>query len=81
MRRVLLLCTGNSCRSQMAEAILRRLGGEDYEVYSAGTHPAAEVHPLAREVLRDAGYNTAAESEHGVGSLLQPGTDRTIMNG
>ena len=39
-RRVLLLCTGNSCRSQMAEAILRKLGGDDYEVHSAGTRPA-----------------------------------------
>jgi protein-tyrosine-phosphatase len=44
-RRVLFLCTGNSCRSQMAEAILRRLGGNAYEVHSAGTHPARELHP------------------------------------
>jgi arsenate reductase (thioredoxin) len=56
-RRVLFLCTGNSCRSQMAEAILRRLGGEDYEVYSAGTHPAREVHPLVLQIMEELGYD------------------------
>ena len=47
MRRVLLLCTGNSCRSQMAGAILRHLAPEDYEVFSAGTEPAESVNPRA----------------------------------
>src|SRR5436190_833930 len=61
IRRVLLLCTGNSCRSQMAEAYLRRLGGEDYEVYSARTHPADEVHPLAIEVMREAGIDISGQ--------------------
>jgi len=60
-RRVLLLCTGNSCRSQIAEAYLRRLGGEDYEVCSAGTHPAAEVHPLAIEVMQAAGIDISGQ--------------------
>lgn len=56
-RRVLFLCTGNSCRSQMAEAILRRLGGEDYEVFSAGTHPARDLHPLAIHVMEEVDYD------------------------
>ena len=38
-KNILILCTGNSCRSQMAEGILRHLYGDHYEVYSAGTHP------------------------------------------
>ncbi len=50
---MLVLCTGNSCRSQMAEALLRRHGGERFEVHSAGTEPATEIHPLAREVLAE----------------------------
>lgn len=56
-RRVLLLCTGNSCRSQMAEAILRHLDGESYAVYSAGTHPAEQVHPLAIQVMGEMGID------------------------
>ena len=53
MQRVLFLCTGNSARSQMAEALLRHLGGNKFEVYSAGTRPKAEVNPFALEVLKE----------------------------
>ena len=45
---VLFLCTGNTCRSQMAEAILRHHAGEQFEVFSAALRPADEVHPLTR---------------------------------
>lgn len=53
MKRVLFLCTGNSARSQMAEALLKHLGGDDFEVYSAGTRPQKEVNPFALEVLKE----------------------------
>lgn len=55
-RRVLLLCTGNSCRSQMAEGPLRHLGADHYEAFTAGTEPEERVHPLAVEVMRE-GYH------------------------
>jgi arsenate reductase len=55
--RVLFLCTGNSARSQMAEAMLRKLGGPRYEVYSAGTSPRPEVNPLAVEEMAAVGID------------------------
>ena len=54
--RILVLCTGNSCRSQMAEAFLRQLGGPDIEAYSAGTHPTP-VKPFTIQVLAEVGLD------------------------
>lgn len=51
-QRVLILCTGNSARSQMAEGILRAIAADRFEVFSAGTHPSI-VNPLAIAVLRE----------------------------
>jgi arsenate reductase len=55
--RVLFLCTGNSARSQMAEAFLRRYGGERFEVHSAGLEPALGIHPLALKVMQEIGFD------------------------
>jgi arsenate reductase len=54
--RVLFVCTGNSARSQMAEAILRREGGGDFEVFSAGVSPRG-VHPLTVRTLAEIGID------------------------
>ena len=58
MKRVLFLCTGNSARSQMSEALLKELGGNDFDVYSAGTHIASEVNPFAIRALEEKGLVT-----------------------
>lgn len=55
-QRVLILCTGNSARSQMAEGILRHAGGARFEVESAGTHPGS-VRPEAVEAMREVGVD------------------------
>ena len=55
---VLFLCTGNSARSILAEAILNREGEGRFRAFSAGSFPKGEVHPMAIEVLQDLGYPT-----------------------
>jgi arsenate reductase len=54
-KRVLFLCTGNSCRSQMAEAIVNARLGDEWEAVSAGVKPAGFVHPLALRALAEIG--------------------------
>lgn len=63
-KRVLILCTGNSCRSQMAEGILRHYGNERIEVFSAGTKPS-QVHPIAVQVMKEIGIDISGHrSKH-----------------
>lgn len=57
MKRVLVLCTGNSCRSQMAEGLFRSLGNGQWEAYSAGSAPSGYVHPLAIQAMADRGID------------------------
>ncbi len=63
-RKVLFLCTGNSCRSQMAEAIVNaRLGGA-WQAYSVGTDPAGYVHPKAIQALAEIGIEHHGRSKN-----------------
>jgi arsenate reductase len=55
-KKVLFLCTGNSCRSQMAEGWLRRLGGDQFDVVSAGTHPVG-LNPYAVTAMQEVGVD------------------------
>jgi arsenate reductase len=60
-QRVLFLCTGNSCRSQMAEAFIRHHGGNLFEVYSAGIDPTP-INPLTYCVMAEVGYDLAGHT-------------------
>jgi len=64
-KRVLILCTGNSARSQMAEGLLREIGGGRFEVYSAGTHPVS-VRAEAVEAMREVGIDISGQRSKSV---------------
>jgi len=57
MKKVLILCTGNSCRSQMAQVIWQDLGGGDWKAESAGSKPSGYVHPLALVAIEEIGLS------------------------
>ncbi|MEI6712662.1 MAG: arsenate reductase ArsC [Verrucomicrobiota bacterium] len=67
---VLILCTGNSCRSHLAEGILRAAAGDMMEVYSAGSKPAGYVHPKAIEVMREIGVDIASHTSKHMNDFL-----------
>ena len=69
MQRVLFLCTGNSARSQMAEAFLRKYGGEQFEAYSAGLEPKG-LNPFTVQVMQEVDIDVSGQQSKGVGTYL-----------
>ena len=75
--RVLILCTGNSCRSQMASGYLRQMR-PDWQVLSAGTHPVAQVHPLAVKAMAEEGIDLSGEVPRPVADLTSESFDYLV---
>jgi arsenate reductase len=67
--RVLFMCTGNTARSQMAEAFLRAYGGDRYEAYSAGYEPR-EINPMTIAVMEERGFDLSDQSAKGLKEFL-----------
>jgi arsenate reductase (thioredoxin) len=63
MKTVLFLCTGNSCRSQLAEALVNHSLSDQWQAFSAGSEPAGYVHPMAIRVLDEIGIHHVGESK------------------
>jgi arsenate reductase len=76
-KRVLFLCTTNSCRSQMAEGILKVIGKDEFETYSAGAE-ATSVHPLTREVMTERGIDISEQSSKSVAEFTGQEFDYVI---
>jgi len=76
-KRVLFVCTHNSCRSQMGEGFLRHLSGERFEVFSAGTCPS-RVHPMAIEVMAERGIDLQDQRSKSVDAFLGADCDTIV---
>jgi arsenate reductase len=78
MHRVLILCTGNSARSQIAEALLKTKGGDRFVVASAGSKPAPRVNPFAVDVLREIGIDWAGRAPKPIDAVAKEPWDFVI---
>lgn len=67
---VLVLCTGNSCRSQMAEGLLRETAGDFLNAASAGSRPTGRIHPKAVEAMREIGIDISGQHSKHVNEFL-----------
>jgi arsenate reductase len=77
VKKILILCTGNSCRSQMAEGFLKSFS-DDLDVYSAGTNPAGEIHAKAIQVMKEIGIDISDGYPKYVEHFLQESFDYVI---
>lgn len=75
---ILILCTGNSCRSHLAEGILRAALGADYHVASAGSKPAGYVHPLAVKAMAEIGLDISAHTSKHMDEFLSQNVETVI---
>ncbi len=75
---VLILCTGNSCRSHLAEGILRAVAGETLNVQSAGSKPAGYVHPLAIQVMQEIGLDISSHHSKHMNDFLQQEVETVV---
>lgn len=76
-KEILILCTGNSCRSQMAEGFIKSFS-EELNVYSAGTNPSGEVHPKAIQVMKEVGIDLSNGFPKNVDTFLDKSFDYVI---
>jgi arsenate reductase len=75
---VLILCTGNSCRSHLAEAILRNAAGDLLEVHSAGSNPTGYVHPKAIQVMKEIDIDISGHTSKHMREFLDKKLDTVI---
>jgi arsenate reductase (thioredoxin) len=75
---VLILCTGNSCRSHLAEGILRQIAGDLFDVHSVGSNPAGYVHPKAIAVMAEIGIDISGHTSKHMNEFLDRKIDTVI---
>ena len=75
---VLILCTGNSCRSHMAEGVLKKVAGDILDVQSAGSKPAGYVHPLAIQAMKEIGIDISGHRSKSMNEFLDKSVETVI---
>ena len=76
-KKVIFICTGNACRSQIAEGLLREMSGESFEVYSAGSHPS-RLHPASVVVMNEIGIDISHHKSESIDKYINSGIDIAI---
>ena len=76
-KKVIFICTGNACRSQMAEGLLRHMAGDKFEVYSAGSHPS-RLHPASVAVMAEWNIDIIHHTSEPINDYLETGIDIVI---
>ena len=68
-QKIIFICNGNACRSQIAEGIMRNLAGDKFDVYSAGSHPT-KVHPMSIKVMQEVGIDIYSQTSEPISLYL-----------
>ena len=68
-RKIIFICTGNACRSQIAEGLLRNLASDKFSVFSAGSHPS-QVHPMSVAVMEEVGIDISHHTSDPITIIL-----------
>tara|TARA_X000000368_G_C22898310_1_gene652876 strand:+ start:49 stop:480 length:432 start_codon:yes stop_codon:yes gene_type:complete len=76
-KKVLFICTGNACRSQIAHGLLNELSSSNFEVFSAGSHPS-QVHPISIAIMNEIGIDISKHTSNHIDDYLNKGIDIVI---
>ena len=75
--KIIFICTGNACRSQIAEGLMRHLASDKFEVYSAGSHPN-KVHPAAIAVMKEIGIDISSHTSDPISLFMNKSMDIVV---
>ena len=76
-KKIIFICTGNACRSQIAEGLMRHLASDKFEVYSAGSRPT-RVHPAAITVMSEIGIDISSNTSEPISLFINKGMDIVV---
>ena len=75
--KIIFICTGNACRSQIAEGILRSIASDKFDVFSAGSYPS-KVHPMSIKVMKNIGIDISSHTSDSISNFLSEKIDIVI---